>query len=279
MTLAGRTVWVAGTDGGVMPQNQPMYRYIADDLRAKITSGELAPNVKLPTEGELSDLYAASRNTVREAIRRLTDEGLLESRPGQGTFVARKVDPFVTVLTADPKTGFGGGETVAYRSEVQKTHREPTTSIPKVEVVTVSPDVASLLSIPLGSQVVSRSQERFINGIPWSRQTTFYLMDFITKGATDLLMAKDIEGGAVQYLADKLGLKQTGYRDWITGRLPSDEEQAFFGIGHNAAVFVDSRVAFDQNDTPMRLTVTILPADRNQLVVNVGPNVPTLTDS
>src|SRR5882757_4412512 len=99
-----------------MPQNQPMYRYIANDLRAKITSGMLAPNAKLPAEGELSDQYEASRNTVREAIRRLMDEGLLESRPGRGIFVARELDPFVTVLTTDPKTGFGGGDTAAYLS-------------------------------------------------------------------------------------------------------------------------------------------------------------------
>lgn len=270
-----------------MPQNQPMYRHIADDLRAKIATGALppdaelpegalAPNAKLPTEGELSVQYEASRNTVREAIRRLTDEGLLESRPGQGTFVARRVDPFVTVLTADPKTGFGGGETAAYLSEVLSKHREPTTSIPRVEVLTVSDEVAVLLDIPHGSQVVSRSQDRYIDGIPWSKQTTFYLMDFITKGATKLLMAQDIAEGSVRYLADEIGVRQTGYRDWITGRLATDDEQAYFGVGHNAAVFVDSRVAFDQNNTPMRLTVTIFPVDRNQLVVNVGPNVPPL---
>jgi GntR family transcriptional regulator len=262
-----------------MPQNQPMYRHIADDLRTKIASGELAPNAKLPTEGELSEQYEASRNTVREAIRRLTDEGLLESRPGQGTFVARKLDPFVTVLTADPKTGFGGGDTAAYLSEVRDNHRTPANSVPRVEVLTVSDAVAALLDIPRGTQVVSRSQDRYIDGIPWSRQTTFYLMDFITKGATNLLMALDIEGGAVRYLADEIGVRQTGYRDWITGRLASEDEQAFFGVGHNAAVFVDSRVAFDQNNTPMRLTVTIFPVDRNQLIVNVGPNVPTLTDT
>lgn len=262
-----------------MPQNQPMYRYIADDLRAKITSGVLAPNDKLSTEGELSVQYEASRNTVREAIRRLTDEGLLESRPGQGTFVARKVNPLVTVLTADPKTGFGGGDTAAYLDEVRDRHREPTNSIPRVEVQTVSDEVATLLDIPRGSQVVSRSQDRAIDGIPWSRQTTFYLMDFITKGATNLLMAVDIDGGAVKYLADEIGIRQTGYRDWITGRLPTEEEQAFFGISHNAAVFVDSRVAFDQNNVPMRLTVTIYPIDRNQLVVNVGPNVPPLVEN
>ncbi len=257
-----------------MPQNQPMYRHIADDLRSKISSGELAPNAKLPTEGELSEHYDASRNTVREAIRRLTDEGLLESRPGQGTFVARKIDPFVTVLTADPKTGFGGGETVAYRSEVREKHREPTTSIPKVEVLTASDAVADLLDIPRGTQVVSRSQIRYIDETPWSLQTSFYLMDFITKGATKLLMAQDIEEGSVRYLADEFGVRQTSYRDWITGRLATEDEQDLFGIGHNAAVFVDSRVTFDQDNVPVRLTVTIFPVDRNQLVFNVGPNVP-----
>jgi GntR family transcriptional regulator len=256
-----------------------MYRHIADDLRAQVKNGQLEPNAKLPTEEKLSDKYEASRNTVREAIRRLTDEGLLESRPGQGTFVARKVNPFVTVLTADAKTGFGGGETAAYLSEVRDKHREPTNSVPRVEVVTVSDAVADLLDIPTGSQVVSRSQDRSIDDIPWSRQTTFYLMDFITKGATNLLMATDIEGGAVRYLADEIGVRQTGYRDWITGRLATEEEQVLFGIGHNSAVFVDSRVAFDQNNTPMRLTVTIFPVDRNQFIVNVGPNVPALADN
>jgi GntR family transcriptional regulator len=258
-----------------MPQS-PMYRNIADDLRAKIQGGELPANAKLPTESELSTQYEASRNTVREAIRRLTDEGLLESRPGQGTFVARKLDPFVTVLTADAKTGFGGGENAAYLSEVRSVHREPDNTIPRVEVQTVSADVAALLEIEPATQVVSRSQNRLIDGVTWSKQTTFYLMDFVLKGANNLLMAQDIEGGAVSYLADEIGVKQSGYRDWITGRLAMEDEQALFEIGHNAAVFVHSRVAFDQNNKPMRATITIFPVDRNQLVYNVGPNVPPL---
>ena len=73
----------------------------------------------------------------------------------------------------------------------------PTSSVPQVEVVTVSDAVAWLLGIPPGSQVVSRSQYRYIDDIPWSVQTSFYLMDFITKGATKLLMALDIEEGSV----------------------------------------------------------------------------------
>jgi GntR family transcriptional regulator len=147
-----------------------------------------------------------------------------------------------------------------------------------VEVIRATEAVATLLDIPAGTQVVSRSQERYIDDTPWSLQVSFYLTGFITKGADKLLMALDIEEGTVHYLDSEIGVRQTGYRDWITGRLATEEEQAFFGIGHNSAVFVDSRVAFDQNNTPMRLTVTIFPVDRNQLIVNVGPGVPPLGD-
>ena len=259
--------------------NQPMYRLIADDLRARIAGKGYKPGSKLPTEGELSEQYRASRNTVREAIRRLTDEGLLESRPGQGTFVARQVDPFITLLTADPKSGLGGGVGAAYLSQVSAAHRQPANSVPRVEVLPAPEAVARLLQIPPGSQVISRSQDRYIDDIPWSRQTSFYPMDFIIKGATRLLMAQDIEEGSVRYLGNEIGVWQTGYRDWISGRLAAEDEQGFFGIGHNAPVLVDSRVGFDQNNVPMRLTVTTFSMDRNQLIVDVGPDVPPLIDS
>ena len=80
---------------------QPMYQQIAEKLRARIEAGELAPGAQLPTELELRDQYS-SRNTIRDAIKRLTSQGLVETRPGQGTFVTPRVDPFVTMLSGDP---------------------------------------------------------------------------------------------------------------------------------------------------------------------------------
>ena len=94
-------------------------------------------------------------------------------------------------------------------------------------------------------------------------------MEFVTRGATRLLMAEDIAGGAVRYLAEH-GLKQFGYQDWITARAPDDNEQRFFGVGHEVTVFEIFRTAFDQDKMPMRVTVTVFPADRNQFIVNVG---------
>src|SRR5689334_4712702 len=103
----------------------PMYRQIAEDLRAQIESGQLEPGQQLRTELELRDHYGASRNTMRDAIKWLTNLGLVETRPGQGTFVVQKMDPFVTTLTGDPRTGWGGDEGAIYPSEVSTHNRRP----------------------------------------------------------------------------------------------------------------------------------------------------------
>src|SRR6476620_9885044 len=112
---------------------QPMYQQIAEDLREQIESGALPAGKQLPTELQLRERYSASRNTIRDAIKRLTSLNLVETKPGQGTFVVKKIDPFVTTLSADPATGFGGGEGASFLSEVGSRQRVAKHTVPKVE--------------------------------------------------------------------------------------------------------------------------------------------------
>jgi GntR family transcriptional regulator len=248
-----------------------MYQQIADDLRKQIESGILQPAAQLPTELELRNKYGASRNTIRDAIKRLTSQGLVETRPGSGTFVTRKIDPFITVLTQDADTGYGGGEGAAYLSEVNRVHRKADDSPIRVEVKPAPEAIALRLRISTGSQVVLRHQERLIDNIPWSLQTSFFPMEFVTSGkAPNLLVANNIEEGTVRYLETVMGIKQASYRDWITARAPDENEQKFFGIAHDSMVFEVFRSAFDQHGNAFRVTVTVFPADRNQFIVNVG---------
>lgn len=64
------------------------YRAIAADLAAKIRSGHYAPGEALPPQRELSASYGVTLMTLRQALRRLSDEGLIVQQPGRGTFVA-----------------------------------------------------------------------------------------------------------------------------------------------------------------------------------------------
>jgi GntR family transcriptional regulator len=257
----------------------PMYRQIAEDLREQIDSGALQPGAQLRTELELQAHYGASRNTVRDAIRWLTNLGLVESRPGQGTFVLEKIDPFVTTLTGEP-SGPGASEGASYGSEVSKRNRKADVSPIQVEMQEASKDVAAGLGIHVGAEVVSRHERRYIDGTPWSMQTSYYPMEFVDRGAKRLRRTGNIEEGTVQYLADSLHIRQVGYRDWITVRAPNATEADFFRLPADGrvAMFEIFRSAFDGNGVPMRLTITVYPADRNQFIIDVG-DVPPPVDA
>jgi len=267
---------------------EAMYKRVSDDLRGRIESGELAPGTKLPTELELMDEYgekfgspsgkaSIARNTVRDAIKLLVTRGLVVTRAGKGTFVVRKIDPFVSTLSGSPEVG---RETVrymsevdGYASEVEATGRRPNVSVPRVEVQQASRRIASLLALEPGAQVVLRYQERSIDETPWSMQTTYYPMEWATeRGASRLLIAENITDGIVQYVEDALGVKQVGLHDLITARVANSHEAAFFELPEDGqvAVFEVARVGFDENGQPLRVTVTVYPADRNYLAYDEG---------
>jgi GntR family transcriptional regulator len=249
----------------------PMYRQIADDLRSQIENGGLPPGSQLLTELELREKYDASRNTVRDAVKWLITRGLVETRPGQGTFVVEKITPFVITLTGDPQTGFGGGEDDVYQGTEKLNTREHPRP-PRLEIQNADPQISAELQLPDGGSVVSRHQPRFIRGLSWALETSFYPMWLVENGATELLQAMDMPNGTVRFLAEKLDIKQAGWRDTLTVRAPDESETGFFKLPSDGRVPVieTRRTAFDVHGRPVRLTVTVYPADRNKFAINVG---------
>lgn len=70
-----------------------IFRVIADQLEGAISAGQLKPGDKLPPEVKLTEMFAASRSSVREAIRVLEQKGLVEIKRGAGGGVfVRKMD-------------------------------------------------------------------------------------------------------------------------------------------------------------------------------------------
>lgn len=65
---------------------------IADDLRQRIASGELAAGHRLPSIRKLGEHYHKSPQTVQNAIRELKAEGVVHSRAGKGVFVGPATD-------------------------------------------------------------------------------------------------------------------------------------------------------------------------------------------
>jgi DNA-binding GntR family transcriptional regulator len=68
-------------------KKRPRYIEVASDLRERIEQGEFQVGTLLPTETDLCSVYGISRYTIREALRRLQDAGIVTRRQGSGTVV------------------------------------------------------------------------------------------------------------------------------------------------------------------------------------------------
>jgi GntR family transcriptional regulator, transcriptional repressor for pyruvate dehydrogenase complex len=64
-----------------------LYEQIVAQIEERILSGELRPGDKLPAERELAEQFGVSRTAIREAMKALTQSGLVVIQPGKGTFV------------------------------------------------------------------------------------------------------------------------------------------------------------------------------------------------
>jgi GntR family transcriptional repressor for pyruvate dehydrogenase complex len=79
---------------------------IYQSLSGSIVEGRLKYGSRLPTERALANRYGAARNTVRRAMSRLAEEGLIERHVGRGTFVAKVAAP-ATAPLSEPDFSLG----------------------------------------------------------------------------------------------------------------------------------------------------------------------------
>lgn len=89
------------------------YLQIADDLRRQIKAGRYQPGERLPSLPTMSATYGSAAETIRRALGKLRDEGLVATQSTRGTFVLRR--------PPDPDPGAGEFEPALKAAEERLT--------------------------------------------------------------------------------------------------------------------------------------------------------------
>lgn len=89
-----------------MPNEQPLYQQLADNIRSKIASGEYKVGDKIMSERKMAEIYDLNRLTVRKALDVLIQEGSLSAIRGSGTYVK-------AIVPANKKVHFGNDESIS----------------------------------------------------------------------------------------------------------------------------------------------------------------------
>ncbi|MFJ2173964.1 GntR family transcriptional regulator [Streptomyces sp. NPDC087851] len=240
-----------------------MYRRIADDLRALILSGKLAPGEKLRSENELKDQYDTTRVTVRKALALLKADGLLVSEQGKGVFVRPR--PSVQMLTTGAnfrerrQTGVSN-----FNAEAAAQGLRPEQRILSVETVSAPAEVASRLEITEGSPVIARRRAFFVNDEPMQLVDGYYPAALF--GGTELENPRRIRGGVSRLIEDPDGpVKQriTQFVEELDIRMPTPSETESLKIPPGVPLARVFRAAHISTGQVVEVLDSRIPCDRH----------------
>lgn len=139
----------------------PLYHQLYEGLRSQILSGELEPGDMLPTENELLDRHGISRNTVRQALDLLVNDGLIVRERGRGTFVAQ------------PKIDQGLTRIISFTEDMLRRGLKPDTRVLLRTLMPAPEHIAEALGLPVGEELAHLERLRLADGEPMSIEKSY----------------------------------------------------------------------------------------------------------
>ncbi|WP_454118235.1 GntR family transcriptional regulator [Microbacterium lacticum] len=169
-----------------------VYKQIADELRARIAAGDLAPGDDVPTEGELADHWQTSRGPVRNALAALRAEGLIETTRGRPARVV------------DQKPGQAVDVSIPFTRWAREIGAEPGALTHELAWRRADAAKAALLGIEPGTRVAEVLRQRFLDGVPTMLERLTY-----TEPAGRVLFDSDLDAGSITELLAANGFPST----------------------------------------------------------------------
>lgn len=182
-----------------------------NELLNSINTGTYKPGDKIRTEFELMDMYHVSRVTVRAAIQQLVNEGILEKKPGKGTFVRPKT---YTELTL--KCG-------SFTENCLQRHAKPSTIIKDNRIVRNTDKNLQEL-VDAKNEIIKITRIRYVDDDPCIVEVDYFPTEF-----SFLLSEKGKSGSFIKLIAKKRGIIPDQFIDQFTVEYANKEYASYLG--------------------------------------------------
>lgn len=273
-----------------MAPAEALWEALYERIRAQIESGELPPGARLPTERELAAETGLARGTVRVALAKLEQAGMVRANLGRGgrvvrdrTRIAFDMSKFeLGAYTDDPARGLD-----QWQAGVRAAGWEPRQVVDGAIGIPAPPQVAEFLDMEPGELVLRRRRLRYISkpdagvseqlAMVADTWTPLDIAQMKVNGVAPLLTDTDITLPGGIYHA--LGFRQVQFVDHIEARMPTADETDLMDLPPGTAVGQHSRVGIDQAGRRVRVLIQTWAGDRQVIVYDLPVPERRLPDS
>ncbi|MEZ5344414.1 MAG: GntR family transcriptional regulator [Pyrinomonadaceae bacterium] len=185
----------------------PLYYQLENLLREKINSGAFQPDEKLPTENQIMEDYDVSRITVRQALKALAKDGLIERKQGNGTFIVeRKVRKRRFAVKPHLVGSLDGLITMGLDAKVR---------VLEMNLINAERREAEMLGIKTGAAVYMLKRLRIYKGEPFG-----LIVNYMPESVGRKLSQKQMNSGALlQSMEVDLGYTLESARQEVYAKL------------------------------------------------------------
>ncbi len=224
----------------------PIYRQLKELLREKIAGGEWSPGTMIPSERELSEQYAISRMTARQAVVELAREGILYREQGKGTFVA------------EPKFQQALVSLTSFTEDMHTRGLRSGSRVLRLEYIIAPLLVVQALQIAPNEKIIALERLRLAEDEPIALESCY--LHF--QNAQNLLDEKFENHSLYKLLSQKYGITPTRAQQRVEADLCNFKEKEFLKIEEGAPVLRNKRISYDQWGRAFEYTESAYRADR-----------------
>lgn len=230
----------------------PLYYQLKKIILEKIHSGDLKAGDILPTEMEITDIFALSRTTVRQAITEMVSEGFLYRVKGKGTFVAKPkiLQEFMSKIES-------------FNDEMQNLNMTPSTQVLSLTLEAPPEEVAAFFN-NYKDQVIVLKRLRFANSEP-----IVYVQSYLPLSCSAII-GKDLEKNQLYTLLsqDKKTRIHHVTRQ-IEAVLATKQIAKILGIEAGYPIQLTTTTGFNCFNEPIEFSIAYYPGDKNKFIVHL----------
>ncbi|WP_327392949.1 MULTISPECIES: GntR family transcriptional regulator [unclassified Streptomyces] len=227
---------------------------IADDLRARIDSGEFAPGDRLPGEPALVRQYGVAKMTANGALKILIAEGIAQARTGSGTYV-REFKPVIRdAVKRLARSHWASGASI-WSADVED--RPLDVADLEVDEVEAPKWVARALALDEGAAVIRRSRRFLVEGEPVQSAVSYLSAELVRD--TRIARPDTGPGGTFKRL-EEIGSAPERFEEDLRARMPSAEEAERLHLSAGTPVVEIYRTAFTSDGSPVEVNRMLIDA-------------------
>ncbi|UCE00807.1 MAG: GntR family transcriptional regulator [Chloroflexota bacterium] len=227
----------------------PFYQQLYEILLNKIQQGEWQPGDMIPPESELIENYQVSRNTVRQVLDMLVNEGLIYRQRGRGTFVAH------------PSLEQSMTRIVSFTEDMQQREFTPGTQVLSATLLPAEAEIAAKLQIQTGEQLACLRRLRLADGEPMSIEESYLVHSY----CPEILQHDYAQQPLRKVLETDFGIRIASAKQVIKAILAPPELIDLLDIKTPAVLLFIERVSFSQGKIPVEFLRIYYRADRYSL--------------